>query len=48
MQERNIIAGFAASVLSPFIEGWQQMLGIKRKEFRNLINPIRHGKMPYN
>lgn len=26
MQERNIIAGFAASVLSPFIEGWQQML----------------------
>lgn len=26
MQERNIIAGFTASVLSPFIEGWQQML----------------------
>lgn len=26
MQERNIINGFAASVLSPFIEGWQQML----------------------
>jgi MFS family permease len=26
MQERNIIAGFAASVLSPFIDGWQQML----------------------
>ena len=26
MTERNIIAGFAASVLSPFIEGWQQML----------------------
>ena len=26
MQERNIIGGVAASVLSPFIEGWQQML----------------------
>ena len=26
MQERNIIAGFAASVLSPFLDGWQQML----------------------
>ena len=26
MQERNIIAGFTASVLSPFIDGWQQML----------------------
>ena len=26
MQERNTINGFAASVLSPFIEGWQQML----------------------
>jgi hypothetical protein len=25
MQERNIIVGFAASVLSPFIEGWQWM-----------------------
>lgn len=36
-----------ASVLSPFIDGWQEM-EIKRKEFRNLINPIRHGKMPQN
>ena len=26
MNERNVINGFAASVLSPFIEGWQQML----------------------
>ena len=26
MHERNIIGGFTASVLSPFIEGWQQML----------------------
>ena len=26
MTERNIIAGFTASVLSPFIDGWQQML----------------------
>jgi hypothetical protein len=26
MQERNIINGFTASVLSPFIEGWQQMI----------------------
>lgn len=26
MQERNIIGGVSASVLSPFIEGWQQML----------------------
>ena len=26
MQERNIIAAFTAAVLSPFVEGWQQML----------------------
>lgn len=26
MSERNIIGGFTAAVLSPFIEGWQQML----------------------
>ena len=26
MHERNIIGGFTAAVLSPFIEGWQQML----------------------
>lgn len=26
MQERNIIGGFTAAILSPFIEGWQQML----------------------
>ena len=26
MNERNIIGGFTAAVLSPFIEGWQQML----------------------
>lgn len=26
MQERNIIGGVTASVLSPFVEGWQQML----------------------
>ena len=26
MQERNIIGGVTAAVLSPFIEGWQQML----------------------
>lgn len=26
MTERNIIGGFTASVLSPFLEGWQQML----------------------
>ena len=26
MQERNIIGGVTASVLSPFIDGWQQML----------------------
>ena len=26
MHERNIIGGVTASVLSPFIEGWQQML----------------------
>ena len=26
MQERNIIVGFTAAVLSPFVEGWQQML----------------------
>jgi hypothetical protein len=48
MTERNIIGGVTASVLSPFIEGWQGVLEIKRKEFRNLINPKRHGKMPHN
>lgn len=26
MTERNIIGGFTAAVLSPFVEGWQQML----------------------
>ena len=26
MHERNIIGGFTAAVLSPFLEGWQQML----------------------
>lgn len=26
MHERNIIGGFTAAVLSPFIEGWQQIL----------------------
>lgn len=26
MQERNIIGGFTATVLAPFVEGWQQML----------------------
>jgi hypothetical protein len=32
MQERNIIGGITASVLSPFIEGWQGML-IKIKSY---------------
>lgn len=26
MQERNIIGGFTAAVLAPFVEGWTQML----------------------
>lgn len=26
MHERNIIGGFTAAVLSPFVEGWQHML----------------------
>lgn len=26
MHERNIIGGFTAAILSPFVEGWQQML----------------------
>lgn len=26
MQERNIIGGFTAAVLAPFVEGWQQIL----------------------
>lgn len=26
MQERNIIGGFTAAVLSPFIEGWQRII----------------------
>ena len=26
MHERNIIGGFTAAVLAPFVEGWQQML----------------------
>lgn len=26
MNERNVIGGFTAAVLSPFVEGWQQML----------------------
>lgn len=26
MNERNVIGGFTAAVLSPFVEGWTQML----------------------
>jgi hypothetical protein len=26
MQERNIIAGFTATMLAPFVETWQQMV----------------------
>ena len=26
MQERNIIGGFTAAVLSPFVEGWQRII----------------------
>lgn len=26
MQERNIIGGFTAAVLAPFVEGWQRII----------------------
>lgn len=43
MKERNIIAGFAASVLSPFIEGWQQMLWFLILAIILIIGDLRFG-----
>lgn len=43
MQERNIIGGVIASVLSPFIEGWQQMLWFLILAIILIIGDLRFG-----
>lgn len=43
MHERNIIGGFTAAVLSPFIEGWQQMLWFLVLAIVLIIGDLRFG-----
>ena len=43
MHERNIIGGFTAAVLSPFIEGWQQMLWFLVMAIILILGDLRFG-----
>lgn len=43
MNERNVINGFAASVLSPFLDGWQQMLWFLILAIILIIGDLRFG-----
>lgn len=43
MHERNIIGGFTAAVLSPFVEGWQQMLWFLLLAIVLIIGDLRFG-----
>lgn len=43
MNERNVINGFTASLLSPFIEGWQQMLWFLILAIILIIGDLRFG-----
>lgn len=43
MHERNIIGGFTAAVLAPFIEGWQQMLWFLILAVILIIGDLRFG-----
>lgn len=43
MHERNIIGAFTASVLSPFIEGWQQMLWFLILSIILILGDLRFG-----
>lgn len=43
MNERNIINGFTASVLSPFLDGWQQMLWFLILAFILILGDLRFG-----
>ena len=43
MHERNIIGGFTAAVLSPFVEGWQQMLWFLILAVILIIGDLRFG-----
>ncbi len=43
MHERNIIGGFTAAVLAPFVEGWQQMLWFLILAIILIIGDLRFG-----
>ncbi len=43
MHERNIIGGFTAAVLAPFVEGWQQMLWFLILAVILIIGDLRFG-----
>lgn len=43
MNERNVIGGFTASVLSPFVEGWQQMLWFLLLAIILILGDLRFG-----
>lgn len=43
MNERNVINGFAASVLAPFLDGWQQMLWFLILAIILIIGDLRFG-----
>ena len=43
MHERNIIGGFTAAVLAPFVEGWQQMIWFLILAVILIIGDLRFG-----
>jgi uncharacterized membrane protein len=43
MQERNIIGGFTAAVLSPFIEGWQRIIWFLLLAIILILGDLRFG-----
>ncbi len=43
MHERNIIGGFTAAILAPFVEGWQQMLWFLILAVILIIGDLRFG-----
>lgn len=43
MQERNIIGGFTAAVLSPFVEGWQRIIWFLILSIILILGDLRFG-----
>ena len=43
MQERNVISGAAATVLSPFVEGWESLVGWLIVAFVLVLADLRFG-----